>query len=82
MVFSSALILVPFFAIMMFDVVCHFRQRIFDRLNEIPTTGSHSAEANHRVTLGPIIRYCQHLAVRAETMCGPLDKVISSLAAA
>src|SRR5260221_9135527 len=77
----SSLKPVSLLPVMLFNIVGHFPQRIFDCLNEVPTTRGHPAQAYDRFALSHIIGHRQNLPVRSESVCGPLDHLIGSLAA-
>src|SRR5882724_5787273 len=63
----SSLKPVSLLPVMLFNIVCHFRQGIFDCLNEVPTTRGHAAQAYDRFALSHIIGHRQNFSVRSES---------------
>ena len=72
----------PLSPVVMFNVIAQFRQGIFDVPDEVPATGGAAAQADHRLPLGMIVGDGQDLAIRAETVHGPLDHLVGGLALA
>src|SRR5882672_6963733 len=79
---SSSLEPVSLLPVMIFNIVCHSRQGIFDGLDEVPTTGGHPAQAYDSFAFSQIIGHSQNFAIGSKTVCGALDHLIGSLAAA
>src|SRR5437868_11173693 len=78
----SSLKPVSLFPVMLFNIVGHFRQGIFDCLNEVPTTRGHTSQAYHCFALSQIISHCENFSIGSESVCGPFDHLIGGLAAA
>jgi hypothetical protein len=76
----AALISVPLLPVVMFYFVGLFGQGIFDRLDEIDTTGRKSAQTHDSLTFRVIICDGQHFAVRTKPVRRPLDHLVRRLA--
>src|ERR1039457_4991236 len=64
----TALESVPLLAVVIFQLVLQFRQRAFNHADEIRAARHRAAETVHRVTLRPVVRDHEHLAVRLATV--------------
>lgn len=61
-------------------LIVQFRERLFNRIDEIRTAGNYTAQSVDRIAFGEIVGHNEHLTVFLETMGRALDHVVGGLA--